>query len=122
MHLEYNMKKASQKSRKSVGVNRTNFQALMLLRKQTVKYFYVLLVDTILCSNDKLFLTDSTGDSQIPVCGYEPRPLPQSDAVTLKGGDVSFHFTTDESESGRGFQATYKLIDKSRIKSKYSRR
>jgi hypothetical protein len=78
-----------------------------------------LLLGTILCAKDKLFLTDKIGDSKIPVCGFLPNPNPFSETVTLKGGDVSFHFTTDASESRSGFEVTYQLIDKSPVRGKY---
>ena len=61
------------------------------------------------CANDKLLVTD--GNFNAPICGTRSQYNLPLAPYTFKNGDVSFHFTSDADGSGRGFLATYKLID-----------
>ena len=81
--------------------------------RYVTKFFDILLPDAVQCANDKLSVGDNTASSN--TCGTSRDPGPTKE---YSDGDVSVHFTTDGSGSGRGFMLTYKLVDKP-VASKY---
>ncbi|CAB4029158.1 Hypothetical predicted protein, partial [Paramuricea clavata] len=58
------------------------------------------------CGKDRLAIEGKSFNDF--VCGVRSAGR----VATYNGGNVSFHFTTDGSRSGRGFMLTYKFIDK----------
>ena len=71
-----------------------------------MRYSDNLCLDVAGCTKDKLSIADTVQSAN--TCGTSSA----SSTRKYPNGDVSFHFTTDGSGSGRGFMLTYKLIDK----------